>query len=47
MAYLRERFGLEELTEVPTDGATFLKGDEPAEWDTRIAMGSRGGPILD
>ena len=34
MGYLRERFGVEELTEVPTDGATFLKGDQPAEWDT-------------
>jgi hypothetical protein len=43
---LRERFGVES-TEVPTAGATFLVGDEPAEWDVRIAMGARGGLIVE
>jgi hypothetical protein len=43
---LRERFGIDS-TEVPTDGATFLVGDEPAEWDVRIAMGARGGTIVE
>jgi hypothetical protein len=43
---LRERFGVES-TEVPTAGATFLVGDEPAPWDVRIAMGARGGLILE
>ena len=44
---LRERFGIEHCTEVPTAGATFLKGDEPAEWNARIAMGARGGLIVE
>jgi hypothetical protein len=43
---LRERFGVES-TEVSTAGATFLVGDEPAEWDVRIAMGARGGLIVE
>ena len=47
MELLRERFGVEHCVEVPTDGATFLKGDEPAEWEARVAMGARGGPILE
>jgi hypothetical protein len=44
---LREGFGIENCTEVPTEGATFLKGDEPSPWDVRVAMGARGGPILE
>lgn len=44
---LRERFGVEECMEVPTAGATFLVGDEPAEWEPRIAMGARGGLIVE
>lgn len=44
---LRERFGIEHCTEVPTAGATFLKGDEPAEWNARVAMGARGGLIVE
>ncbi len=44
---LRERFGIEHCVEVPTDGATFLRGDEPADWEARIAMGARGGPIVE
>ncbi len=43
---LRKRFGVES-TEVPTGGATFLVGDEPADWDVRIAMGARGGLIVE
>jgi hypothetical protein len=43
---LRERFGVES-TEVPTAGATFLVGDQPADWDVRIAMGARGGLIVE
>ena len=46
MALLRKRFGIES-TEVPTDGATFLVGDQPADWDTRISMGARGGLIVE
>ena len=47
MEVLRDRFGVENCTEVPTEGATFLKGDEPRPWDVRVAMGARGGPILE
>jgi hypothetical protein len=46
MAELRDRYGIES-TEVPTDGATFLVGDEPAEWDVRVSMGARRGPIVE
>jgi hypothetical protein len=46
MKLLRDRYGIES-TEVPTAGATFLVGDEPAEWDVRISMGARGGPIVE
>jgi Glyoxalase/Bleomycin resistance protein/Dioxygenase superfamily len=44
---LRERFGVEHCTEVPTAGATFLEGDAPVPWETRIAMGARGGLIVE
>jgi hypothetical protein len=47
MEFLRERFGLEHNVEVPTEGATFLKGDQEAEWSARIAMGARGGLIVE
>jgi hypothetical protein len=47
MEVLRERFGVENCTEVPTEGATFLKGDEAAEWDVRVAMGARAGLIVE
>jgi hypothetical protein len=46
VALLRERFGVES-TEVPTEGGTFYAGDEPVEWDVRIAMGARGGLIVE
>jgi hypothetical protein len=46
MSLLRKHYGIES-TEVPTDGATFLVGDEPAEWDVRISMGARGGLIVE
>jgi hypothetical protein len=44
---LRERFGIEHCIEVPTAEATFLKGDEPVEWNARIAMSARGGLIVE
>jgi hypothetical protein len=45
---LGERLGIENFTEVPTEGATFLKGEEPAPWEVRVAMGARGGgPIVE
>jgi len=47
IAFMRERFGLEHCVEVPTEGATFLKGDEAVDWSARIAMGARGGLIVE
>jgi Glyoxalase/Bleomycin resistance protein/Dioxygenase superfamily len=47
MEELSDRFGVEHCIEVPTAGATFLRGDEPAEWEARIAMGARGGLIVE
>jgi hypothetical protein len=47
MEILSDRFGVEHCAEVPTAGATFLRGDEPAEWEARIAMGARGGLIVE
>ena len=46
MAELRDRYGIES-TEVPTEGATFLVGEEPAPWDVRVSMGARRGPIVE
>lgn len=46
-AQMREQLGVENFTELPTEGATFLKGDEPAEWEVRVGMGSRGGLIAE
>jgi hypothetical protein len=47
METLRERFGIENITEVPTAGATFLKGDDAVDWQVRVAMGARGGLIVE
>lgn len=47
MEALRNDFGVENCTEVPSAGATFLRGDEPVEWEARFAMGARGGVILE
>jgi Glyoxalase/Bleomycin resistance protein/Dioxygenase superfamily len=46
MRLLRDKYGVES-TEVPTEGATFLVGDEPADWDVRVSMGARGGLIVE
>jgi len=47
MQTLRDRYGVENCTEVPTAGATFLKGDEAVDWQVRVAMGARGGLIVE
>jgi Glyoxalase/Bleomycin resistance protein/Dioxygenase superfamily len=46
VALLRDKFGVES-TEVPTAGGTFYSGDTPVQWDVRIAMGARGGLIVE
>jgi hypothetical protein len=45
--FMAQRFGLEHCLKLPAGGATFLVGDEPAEWQARFAMGSRGGLIVE
>jgi hypothetical protein len=47
MELLGERLGIENFMEVPVEGSTFLKGDEPVDWNPRVAMGAKGGPIVE
>jgi hypothetical protein len=45
--FMSERFGLEHCLRLPSDTATFLAGDTPVEWNVKIAMGARGGMIVE
>jgi len=47
MKELRDLLGVENATEVPVEGASFMKGDEEVEWVPRVAMGARGGLIFE
>jgi hypothetical protein len=47
MEELRDLLGVENATEVPVEGATFMKGGEEVEWEPRVAMGARGGLIIE
>ncbi len=47
MKELRTLFGVENSTEVPVEGATFAKDGETLEWEPRVAMGARGGMIIE
>ena len=47
MKELRDLLGIDNATEVPVDGATFMKGGEPVAWEPRVAMGARGGLIVE
>jgi Glyoxalase/Bleomycin resistance protein/Dioxygenase superfamily len=47
MEELRELLGVENATEVPVEGATFMKRGEEVEWEPRVAMGARGGLIVE
>jgi hypothetical protein len=44
---LADRFGLTDCRRLPSDTATFLVGDQPAEWEVKVAMGARGGLIVE
>jgi len=44
--FMSARFGLEHTLKLPA-GGTFLAGDEPAEFEAKFAMGSRGGTIVE
>ena len=46
--FMREQFGLSHCVEVPTDTARVLDHrDEQVDWEARIAMGARGGLIIE
>jgi hypothetical protein len=47
MEELRDFLGVANSTEVPVEGATFMKGGEEADWEPRVAMGARGGLIIE
>jgi Glyoxalase/Bleomycin resistance protein/Dioxygenase superfamily len=48
MEFMREHFGLEHCIEVPTDTARVIDhNDEQVDWSARIAMGARGGLIIE
>jgi hypothetical protein len=47
MAELHDLLGIENATEVPTEGASFMKDGEEVQWDVRVAMGARGGLIVE
>ena len=44
---LSERHGLEHVVRVPSGGAQFFKGDQPAPFEARFAMAARGGLIVE
>lgn len=47
ISFMSGRFGLEHCLKLLAGGATFLVGDQPAQWDARFAMGARGGKIVE
>jgi hypothetical protein len=47
MKELRDVLGVENATEVPVEGATFMKGENALDWEPRVAMGARGGLIIE
>src|SRR3954449_4683929 len=47
MKELRDVLGVENATEVPVEGATFMKGENALDWEPRVAMGARGGMIIE
>ena len=47
IALMSERFGVEDCRRLPSDTATFLAGDTPVAWEVKIAMGARGGTIVE
>ena len=39
--------GVKDYIEVPMEGAMLMKRGEEVEWETRVAMGARGGVIFE
>jgi Glyoxalase/Bleomycin resistance protein/Dioxygenase superfamily len=46
-AFMADKFGLRDCRRLPSDTATFLAGDQPVPWDVKVAMGARGGLIVE
>lgn len=44
---LRYRLGFEHVITLPAGGGEFFKGDEPAPFEAKFAMGARGGLIVE
>jgi hypothetical protein len=44
---LTDRYGLERVVRVPSEGAQFFKGDQRAPFAARFAMGARGGLVVE
>jgi hypothetical protein len=44
--FMAERFGLTHCVKLPA-GGTFLAGSQPAQFEAKFAMGSRGGTIIE
>lgn len=47
MTELRDLLGVENATEVPVEGASFMKDGEEVPWEPRVAMGASGGLIVE
>lgn len=45
--FMSDRFGLTDCRRLPSDTATFLAGDQPVPWEVKVAMGARGGLIVE
>lgn len=45
--FMAERFGMTDCRRLPSDTATFLAGDQPVPWEVKVAMGARGGLIVE
>ena len=45
--FMADRFGLTDCRPLPSDTATFLAGDEAVPWEVKVAMGARGGLIVE
>jgi Glyoxalase/Bleomycin resistance protein/Dioxygenase superfamily len=45
--FMGDRLGLEDCRQLPSDTATFLVGDTPSPWEVKVAMGARGGLIVE
>ncbi len=45
--FMAERFGLTDCRRLPSDTATFLAGDQAVPWEVSVAMGARGGLIVE